>query len=597
MRKLIYRNRWYDTILIPISCAGAYAVAQIMILIIMHFIPILQIFVSTWFINVAINSVSNGKGWETLIFPTALFGIIIIVKNISSIFHNLITQCVGNRIRTIFVEYLTVKCASLPYSSIEDSSVWDMIKRVKTKPDEIVQKGFSCTLNLLGIGIQIVSYLVILYTQVKLAALVIMLVAGFVLAVAARGGENQYSMQHAIAEDVRRYEYYGNVLTDRNYVNERHLFGYFRMFQNKWEEFYQKARNKELKITVKWLIRMKVVSSSMALITFLIALVLLIPISKGDMTIGLYISLIQAAISLVNIMSWELSDNLNEFIKYKGYIKDFNEFSKLEEDGDVLNLPIDNPMIIEKIEFRNVSFKYPHTKTEIFNHFDLKIEKGKQYAIVGKNGAGKSTLIKLLTGLYSEFEGEILLNGIPIQKFSNSEIKAMFSVLFQDFAQYEISMKDNIALGNIRDMDNGMAIRKVVNTLGLNKLVDSRPNGINTLLGKISEDGIDLSGGEWQRIAMARAIISPASVLILDEPTASMDPMVESSLYEEFRKVSRGRTTLFISHRLASTMLADEIIVIDEGKIIQQGSHEKLMEECSIYRDMYESQRSWYVNE
>lgn len=142
-----------------------------------------------------------------------------------------------------------------------------------------------------------------------------------------------------------------------------------------------------------------------------------------------------------------------------------------------------------------------------------------------------------------------------------------------------------------------MAIRKVVNTLGLNKLVDSRPNGINTLLGKISEDGIDLSGGEWQRIAMARAIISPASVLILDEPTASMDPMVESSLYEEFRKVSRGRTTLFISHRLASTMLADEIIVIDEGKIIQQGSHEKLMEECSIYRDMYESQRSWYVNE
>jgi ABC-type multidrug transport system fused ATPase/permease subunit len=236
---------------------------------------------------------------------------------------------------------------------------------------------------------------------------------------------------------------------------------------------------------------------------------------------------------------------------------------------------------------------------------------------VGENGAGKTTITKLITGLYNEFEGEILINGVSIRLYTLAQLKSLCSVVFQDFSKYSISFGENIAVGdinifendrekllsdnnkldfndNIDKTDTGLKIKKAVELFNMAEAVDKLPGKYNTALGKIKDDGVDLSGGEWQLVAMARAVMSSAQLKILDEPTAALDPIGESHVYSEFEKISRGTTTIFISHRLGSTKLADTILVVGGGKIIEQGSHNELMASDGIYARMYLSQSEWY---
>lgn len=191
----------------------------------------------------------------------------------------------------------------------------------------------------------------------------------------------------------------------------------------------------------------------------------------------------------------------------------------------------------------------------------------------------------------------IYLNGKSISEFNQSKLKAFFALVYQDFAKYYIKLSDNISIGNVNEMykENAVSeIQKAAERTRLSALIEKLPQGMDTPLGKIKEGGQDVSGGEWQRIAMARALINPAPLLILDEPTAALDPISESRVYEEFEQISRDKTTIFISHRLGSTKLADEIFVIGDGHVIEKGTHEQLMEIDGVYAGMYENQRSWY---
>ncbi|MBW9158790.1 ATP-binding cassette domain-containing protein [Clostridium tagluense] len=226
------------------------------------------------------------------------------------------------------------------------------------------------------------------------------------------------------------------------------------------------------------------------------------------------------------------------------------------------------------------------------------IEHGKHYAFVGSNGAGKTTITKLITGLYDEYEGDILIDGNNIREYSQSYLKALCSVVYQDFAKYYISFKDNLSIGRIngiKNKGNDILIQDAVSTMSLNDVIESLPHGMDTPLGKIKSKGVDVSGGQWQRIAMARAIISPSPLRILDEPTAALDPISESNIYEKFEEISRGGTTIFISHRLGSTKLSDEIFVLGNGQVVESGNHNELISKNGVYTEMYESQKGWYL--
>ena len=218
----------------------------------------------------------------------------------------------------------------------------------------------------------------------------------------------------------------------------------------------------------------------------------------------------------------------------------------------------------------------------------------------GLNATGKTTLTKLLTGMYDNYTGNIYINDKNLREYRLRELKALFSVVYQDFAKYQITVGENIRLGNILDIDdvseeNCERIQNIIESVDLKDAIDNLSSGLTTNLGKISEDAVDLSGGQWQRLAMARLLYHPAFVRILDEPTAALDPIAQSNLYKTFGKINKGKTTIFITHRLGAARLADEIVVLSDGQVYEMGSHEELIKNNGIYAKMFESQKSWYI--
>lgn len=247
-----------------------------------------------------------------------------------------------------------------------------------------------------------------------------------------------------------------------------------------------------------------------------------------------------------------------------------------------------------QVEFRNVSFKYPGSETWALKNVSMKFQIGKRLAIVGENGSGKTTFIKLLCRLYDPQEGEILLNGIDIRKYRYDDYMGVFSIVFQDFQLISQSLGSNVA-GSV-DYDP-QRVKNALTDAGFGPRLESLPKGLDTQLYKdYGEDGIEVSGGEAQKIAIARALYKDAPFIILDEPTAALDPMAEAEIYDKFNEISGDKTAIYISHRLSSCKFCDEILVFDRGSILQQGTHEALLEQASgKYAQLWNAQAQYYT--
>jgi ATP-binding cassette subfamily B protein len=222
------------------------------------------------------------------------------------------------------------------------------------------------------------------------------------------------------------------------------------------------------------------------------------------------------------------------------------------------------------------------------------VNDGEKVSIVGENGEGKSTIVKLLLGLFSPNQGEILVGGKPLAHLSLEQRIRLFGTVFQDFSRFNITLEENVIIGDLSKVGDQVKFKSALNRAGLEEVAKSLPEQEKTLLGKQFKGGIDLSGGQWQRIAMARALYGNRPILILDEPTSQLDPMAESALYREFAEITHDKTSLFITHRLGSTAVTDQIIVISDGVVVEVGTHEELLEAGELYAEMFESQKSWY---
>ena len=409
-----------------------------------------------------------------------------------------------------------------------------------------------------------------------------------------KAGRSQYKVDREVSKYERKYEYIADVMQKRDNVEERALFGYEDKMNEEYEKFYQKAFSSWKKAFKKWQIRSKTGSFTTSLISMTLAGLLINPTIEGTITIGMFLSIFKAIFGLMYSMSWQLAMHMDDMAKRMEYLKDLGEFLKLSADEDSVKPPGKKTVPVDEIRFENVGFAYPGTDKQILCGLSLTMKRGLSYAFVGANGAGKTTITKLLTGLYKDYTGSIYINGKELKSYSHQQIVGFFSVLYQDFARYQTTTRNNVYIGDISIFDENR-ISDSLELAGLTETVGNLPDGIDTPLGKIESGGADISGGEWQRLAMARAIYNPAPFKILDEPTASLDPVSESRLYEHFEKISRGNTTLLISHRLGSCMLADEIFVISGGIVSEQGTHKQLMKQKGEYAVMYETQRSWYV--
>ena len=302
-------------------------------------------------------------------------------------------------------------------------------------------------------------------------------------------------------------------------------------------------------------------------------------------------------VGAITALTVSLSDLLNEV----GRLKNNTKYLKaLYTYLDLPNHMYQGTLTTEKradrqyeVEFRDVSFRYPGTEIYALRHVSMKFKVGERLAIVGMNGSGKTTFIKLLCRLYDPTEGEILLNGIDIRKYNYQDYMQIFSIVFQDFKLLSFPLGQNVAASAEYDKER---VYRALRDAGFEEKILEMPQGIDTCLyHDYSDDGVDISGGEAQKIAIARALYKDAPFIILDEPTASLDPIAEAEIYEKFDEISGDRTAIYISHRLSSCKFCDEIAVFDEGQIVQQGRHEDLLkDEDGKYYELWNAQAKYY---
>lgn len=586
-----------DFITIPFTQGSIYTLIIVLNKILNALIPSIQVLVTAKFVDTAV-AIFNGTSDKNAIFtPLFLIMGIITYQYLNHTLIGIVDMKLSMKLSEIFRVAIVEKRSKLCYSHIENNDTWDLINRTCGDPVGRITGGFKRLMSAMDLIIRVISLLVIVMTQVWWAALLMIVISIPLFYISIKGGKNNYEANVEASKHERKASYLGSVLVGRENVEERSMFSYTKKINDSWYEKYEIARKINLKARLLNFIRMKGASLVTLFISLVIVGVLIPPLGKGLISIGMFMGLVTATFNLVQMMSWQLASTTSDLANSREYLKDLSTFSKLSEQKDAIRLPEKmNGFVLKSIEFKNVSFKYPDTERYILKDCSFILDSRLHYAFVGINGAGKTTITKLLTGLYDNFDGQILINNKSIRDFKLSELKAMFSVVYQDFAKYYVQFKDNIKLGNVLE-DNDNKMQNAIETIELNKVVNKLENGVDTYLGKIKENGVDLSGGEWQRLAIARTLYSDANMYILDEPTAALDPVAESRIYEMFDNISKGKSTIFITHRLGAAKLADQILVINDGKIEEQGNHDTLIKHNGIYAKMFDSQKGWYDNE
>jgi ATP-binding cassette subfamily B protein len=256
-------------------------------------------------------------------------------------------------------------------------------------------------------------------------------------------------------------------------------------------------------------------------------------------------------------------------------------------------LPAPRP-ILRGFEFRNVSFRYPGSSRMVLNGLNFHLRHGERVALIGENGEGKTTIVKLLTRLYDPAEGQVLLDGVDLREYNLEDLYREIGVIFQDYMRYEMTARENIAVGKIEQIGNLELLHQSAEKSMANEVVEKLPSGYEQMLGRRFEGGVDLSGGEWQKVALARAYLRDAQVLILDEPTSALDARSEYEVFQRFAELTSGKMALFISHRFSTVRMADRIVVLENGRIAEEGDHEALTNLGGRYAEMFELQAASY---
>ena len=390
--------------------------------------------------------------------------------------------------------------------------------------------------------------------------------------------------------EVRRTWYYDWIMTHREAASEVRLFDLGGHFSSLFQSIRARLRGERLAIA-RTEAAAEMLAGGTALVVLGAALAwMVIRTLRGAATLGGLAMFFQAFSQGQKLMR-SLLETLGEAVSNTLFMENLFEFLEIEPEvisPRVASTPPRDQALA--INFRELTFRYPSAEEPILEGFNLEIPAGQVAALLGVNGAGKSTLFKLLCRLYDPSEGAVEIGGSDIRTFELAELRRLVTVLFQDPVRYSETVRRNIELGQVGPERDADEILRSIDAAGAQSLVDRLPNGIDTLLGSWFSGGTELSGGEWQRISLARAVLRDARILLLDEPTSAMDSWAETDWVNRFRDLARGRTAVIISHRLTTAMKADIIHVMDHGKIIESGSHRELLDQGGRYAEAWQAQ-------
>jgi len=401
-----------------------------------------------------------------------------------------------------------------------------------------------------------------------------------------------YKFKKEHTKSRRKLLYYKDLFSEnaRNEVRLYNLTDYFTsLYINLWHSYDKAVQHKNIKVCLVNLISLLLLTVN-EVIVYVLSITKLIAkeIAVGD--VAYYISLLTQFRSDFTA----LFRRINKFSKQSVEINDIRSFIEMEpllEKSGTLT-----PSTSPTIEFRDVSFRYPNGDHDVLSHCSFTVNFGETIGLVGLNGSGKSTIIKLLCRFYDPISGQILIDGIDNKEYDIIKLRKLFGVLFQDYVKYSFSFRENVALSNLSKINNTEAIHSACIQSRANDYVKEWENGIDeNLTRRFDPNGKELSGGQWQRVSLSRAFFRDAPFVLLDEPSAALDPVAEHEIFEDFANISNGKSAMLISHRLSSITLCDKILVLEDGRIIEQGSHFELLKQNGKYAHLFNLQASKYV--
>ena len=525
-----------------------------------------------------------------VLFEFALLLVSTLLSSFQSLSNNILRSLLTRHVNTLIID----KSISLDLQFYEDPVFYDNMQNARRRADSSALAIVTSISQVAQQLITLISLVVLLVGFSPWLAVVVILAAVPNFLSNSRFAEMAFRALTHRAPEARLLSYIENLLTSNETVKEIKLFGLGESLKQRYEDLFTQFLEEDTSIarrntyaSLAWgmLSNLAYYGSYIWVIVRTITQA----ITLGDMT--MFLSVFRQSQRAVQM----LLENFSRLYENNLYLDNLLDFLKIEpaleipENGKIAPAPI-----LEGVRFENVSFKYPGSEKFVLKNVNLFIKPGESIALVGLNGAGKTTLIKLLTRLYDPTEGRITLDGTDLRDFDLQSLHQRFGVIFQDFVRYQFSVKENIGFGQVEELENQERIEVAADKGGATEVIAELSEGYETVLGRRWNRGHELSGGQWQKIALSWAFMRKAEVLILDEPTSALDAEAEYEIFLRFRELMQGRVAVLISHRFSTVRMADRIVVLSEGRIIELGSHEELMAHNQSYAHLFNLQAEGY---
>lgn len=522
----------------------------------------------------------------------------IFARGLISHANTLVTRISGEKVTNHVKVMMMEKAKTVDLQSYDKPDFYERLENAQREAGMRPIQIINATFTTISTIISMVSFIGILFAISAYAPFIILVLSLPSAWITYAYRKKSFNYVRHRSKDRRQLNYYSGLMTNKDLVKEIRLFGLSDTFTNRYNNIFSNYYKGLRKLYVREAGWNTAISLASAFVNCLLFLYVAKKVWQGALQVGDY-SLYTGALNSIAVGVTSLIAATSTI--YEGTLFIDNLICFMEEKPTILplsSMPIKPKRHIpHKIEFRNVSFAYPGTDKYVIKDLSAVINPGDTVALIGINGAGKTTLIKLITRLYDPTEGEIFIDDINIKAYEPEALYKMFGIIFQDFGKYAVNVKENIAFGEIdKDLDFDR-VELAAEQSNAKPFINRLPNGFDTPLMRYFEDnGIELSIGQWQKLSIARAFYSDSDILILDEPTASLDALAEQEIYDQFDKLRADKTTIFVSHRLSSATTADVIFVLDHGELKEKGNHQELMEAKGTYYKLFTTQAGRYIS-
>lgn len=562
-------------------------------------IPATQIYISKLIVDRVVALVGEGVAVALMIqalvpLVAAGFGFLLLQAILQQL-DGYTTQVMSDRFLLYANTQLLQQATRLDLAHYESSEFHDILDRAQQSGSSYPMRVLQLLLRLLGQVTRLAGLLALLLRFNPLVFVLLLLSALPTFWVGVRFSARRFWMTRRQTPSRRLADYFGKILTEPQFVKEVRLFNLGGYLVDQYHAIREDF-NQESKLLARRQALAQVTLEIISAVGFYGAYALVLwETVRGLVTIGdltLYAGTFQQAQAATAAILLSIA-TLYEF---NLYVSQYFEFIDLMPE--VVNPPKAKPFpspIRAGLVLQDVYFTYPGSNTPTLKNISLSVAPEECIALVGLNGSGKTTLLKLLTRLYDIDRGMITIDDVPLSAFSLDDLRRNIGVLFQDFARYALSAKDNIGFGNLPDREDDRQILQAATDAGATEMITGLDQGYDTVLGKMFTGGVDLSGGQWQKVGLARAFMSRAQVLILDEPTAAVDAIAEHDLFERFRQLTQGKMTFLVSHRFSTVRMADRIVVLENGEVVEVGTHAQLMAQQGRYEEMFRLQAESYT--